>query len=127
MTGKSSLPYTSAQRKAIDDAHYALMRAVERSNLMERRINAVLKSEAKEFGLVSAKAHVAEFVYHGMREAGPATLANLCYERDEKIICYMVGVYLLNALDNGPQELIRALESSKAAWNEAHRAYLESV
>lgn len=121
-----ALPYTSAQKATIDAGWFALQRAVETNSLQETRLKNIFKSEKKEFGATSAKALVIEMVLRGMSPIGPATISNLALERDEKVIGFMIGVFLSGHLDNATP-CIDAMLAARAAWNEAHQTYLKGL
>lgn len=127
---RKGLDYTSGEKTVIESAWHTLMRCVESSWLQESRLRTLLRVETKEFGSVSAKALVMDQVRRGLQTPGPVTLANLSRERDEKVMAYIVGVYLRSERDHlpeGPEMLFATLTQADAAWTTAHTRYLESV
>lgn len=89
-----ALQYTKQQGRAINDAWYAIKRAVETDHQQEKRVEAAERVLRKHFGHLAARSHIVGYVAHGMREPGPATLDNLAHQSDENILCYMVGRWI---------------------------------
>ena len=130
MSKATALKYTAAEKRAVDAGWFALMRAVESSHDMEKRIQFAL-SERKRGGVapVGARYFVIEAVRHGRRVPGPATLSNLSHESIEYLACYFVGVWLGDRTDSGAysSEVWTALAGASAAHVAAHNRYLEST
>lgn len=129
-TKPKSMSYTRGETEVINSAWFTLMRCVEHSRLQESRLQDIIRDRAKHFGATSAKAHVMDMVRCGLKEPGPETLNNLSRDSNERVICYMVGVFLRSErghLPEGPAMLMTTLEQAQTAWSAAHNRYLESV
>jgi Xaa-Pro aminopeptidase len=118
--------YTKEQTKAIESAWFALMRAVESSNMQELRLREAYKADHRDFGPVATRAHILGYVAQGLRPAGPHTISNLCMQRNEIVLCYMVGQYLCYNLDY-PHKLAEELAKAGEAEREAQEAFLETL
>ena len=66
MSKSKGLQYTAGEKQVIDSSWFTLMRAVERSSTQEKRLEAAVKSDAKEFGQTSARALIIESVLRGL-------------------------------------------------------------
>ena len=127
MSKKCTLSFTAAEKKAIDDGWYALKRLVEINSTIERRVDALAKSETKEFGLHSGRALVLEQVLRGtLCNGNMVQIQNLSLERDEKILAFMVGVWLQDYTMDRQTELHDMIRATNAR-NDAHVRYLESI
>ena len=119
-------PYTKDQTKAIEAAWFALMRAVESNSMQERRLSEAYKADHKDFGPVATRSHIIGYVRQGMRVPGPATIQNLAAQRNEIVLCYMVGQYLAYNLDY-PHKLAEILDLAGVAETEAQDAFLKTL
>lgn len=127
MSKKPTMPFTAAQKKAIDDGWYALKRLVEINSTIERRVDALAKSEIKEFGLHSGRALVLEQILRGtLCNGNMVQIQNLSLERDEKILAFMVGVWLQDYTVDRRAELHDMVLATNAR-GDAHVRYLESI
>ena len=130
MSKSKGLQYTAGEKQVIDSSWFTLMRAVERSSTQEKRLEAAVKSDAKEFGQTSARALIIESVLRGLKADSIVAIRNAMIERDEKLMAFAVGVWLgaeRAFLPEGPAVLITSLEQARTAWKSAHDRYLEGL
>lgn len=124
---KSSLPYTSADKKTINDGWYALQRIVECDSITERRLTAVHKDEKKHFGDISGKAHIIDTVlkaYYDHR----VVLNDSVHDRDELIMMKVIGVWMKHrSAERVTPERLEAMQKAADAWHACHKAYLATI
>lgn len=124
-----ALPFTSAQKKVIDRAWSAVVRVVENDARQESRLADSLRAESRHFGTTHAKSILLELVSRGLDEPGPETLDNLALEDDERIMAYMVGVFIRKFADERAARfgLSRALPDARDAYSEAQATHLATL
>ena len=118
--------YTPEQTKIIDTAWHLLMRSVESSILQEKRITDAFKADVKDFGNTATRAHIMSYVSNGLRPLEANTLMNLSGQRNEIVLCYMVGQHLVSTMVN-PGELAAELLKASEAEVEAQKEFFKTL
>lgn len=124
-----ALPFTSAQKKVIDRAWSAAVRVVENDARQEARLSDSLRATTRHFGTTHAKAILLWLVDLGMREPGPERMGSLALEDDERLLAYMVGVFIRAFADERAARfgLARVMADAREAYTEAQNTHLASL
>lgn len=115
--------FTRKQEKTIRKAWSTVEVLVQSSNDQGRRLANCLRVSMKYYGPVAGRYHLLSEIGNGLRNDRVA--ASVCCEGDERVLAYMVGVWLESRGKAHGTDLLKELEEARIAYRDAQLAYLE--